>query len=269
MVLTMGELVFVGLGLYDESGISLRGLMEAQGADTVFVELYTSLMPGLSLTRLTELMGRNLTILSRREIEDENGEVILKAAQRGRAVLLVPGDPMIATTHVALRIEAEKRGIKTRIIHGSSIISAAIGLSGLHSYKFGRSVTIPFQENFSETPYNVIAENKERGLHTLCLLDIDAERRRYLMISEALEMLLTIEDRKRRGVVTSETLVVGVARAGGPNPVVKADIVSKILKYDFGPPPYTIIFPGNLHFTEAEALITFAGAPKEIRDSVK
>ena len=68
---------------------------------------------------------------------------------------------------------AKNTMFKTRIVHGVSIMSAIIGLSGLHNYKFGKTVTIPFIENFSETPYNVIAQNKNSGLHTLCLLDIN------------------------------------------------------------------------------------------------
>ncbi|MBC7131105.1 diphthine synthase [Candidatus Bathyarchaeota archaeon] len=261
----MGELVFVGLGLYDEAGISLKGLEEVKSADAVFLELYTSLMPGFSMNRLTSLSGKNPQILSRRMIEDENGEVLLRAAETGKAVLLVPGDPMIATTHIALRLEAEKRGIKTRIVHAASIVSAAIGLSGLHNYKFGKSVTIPFPDNFSETPYNVIAENKERGLHTLCLLDINAEEKRYLTINEALNLLLSVEEKRRKGVVTSQTIAVGVARAGSQNPTVKAGTIETLIKYDFGSPPYTLIFPGKLHFMEAEALILLAKAPENIR----
>ena len=45
----MGELVFIGLGLDDEKGITLRGLDEARSADLVFAELYTSALPGASL----------------------------------------------------------------------------------------------------------------------------------------------------------------------------------------------------------------------------
>ncbi len=87
----------------------------------------------------------------------------MQAAKVGKAVFLVPGDPFIATTHVTLRIDAEKQGIKTRIVHGTSIMSAIVSLSGLHNYKFGKTVTVPFPENFSETPYNVIAQNKKVG----------------------------------------------------------------------------------------------------------
>ncbi|MDH5754538.1 MAG: diphthine synthase, partial [Candidatus Bathyarchaeota archaeon] len=217
----MGEIVFVGLGLYDEGGISLRGLEEVKTADKVFIELYTSLMPHFSIENFERISGKKIHMVSRKELEEENGEAILKAAETGKAVLLVPGDPLIATTHVALRIRAEKIGIKTRIVHGASILSAVIGLSGLHNYKFGKSVTIPFSEA-SETPYEVIAQNKRLGLHTLCLLDVKAEEKRYMRIHEGLESLLKIEEKRKEKIVTMDTLVVGIARAGSTNPTVKA-----------------------------------------------
>jgi diphthine synthase len=266
----LGEIVFIGLGLHDDIGISLHGLEEVKTADTAFIELYTSFMPNFSLKRFEKISEKKIDIISRRELEEKNGEIILKAAENGKAVLLVPGDPLIATTHVALRMEAEKRGIKTRIVHGASIISAVIGLSGLHNYKFGKSVTIPFpDETFSETPYDVIAQNRKLGLHTLCLLDIKAEEKRYLSIREGLDLLLKIEEKKKKGIATMNALVVGIARAGSNKPTVKADSIKKLLNYDFGEPPYSIIFPGKLHFMEAEALIILAGGPETLRKDVK
>ncbi|MCW4045151.1 MAG: diphthine synthase [Candidatus Bathyarchaeota archaeon] len=261
----MRELIFTGLGLHDEKGISLRGLEEARNADRVFLELYTSLLPDFSLERLEALIGKEVQILSRRNLEEENGAAVLGAAEMGKAVLLVPGDPFIATTHVSLRIEAEKRGIKTRIIHGASILSAIIGLSGLHNYKFGKTVTMPFPENASETPYNVIAQNKRRGLHTLCLLDLKADEKRFLSVKEALRMLLAIEQKKKKRVVVTSTFAVGAARVGSNAPVLKADSVEKLMEFDFGEPPHILIFLGKLHFMEAEALVAFAGAPAEFR----
>jgi diphthine synthase len=265
----LGEIVFVGLGLHDETGISLRGLEEAKTANAVFIELYTSLLPNFSVKRFEEISGKKLCVVSRKALEEENGEAILEAAKTGKAVLLVPGDPLIATTHVALRIEAEKRKIQTRIIHGASILSAVIGLSGLHNYKFGKSVTIPFQENFSETPYQVIAQNRKLGLHTLCLLDIKAEEKRYMSIRESLAMLLKTERKRRKKIARMNTLVVGIARAGSANPTVKAGLIKELLGYDFGGPPHSMIFPGKLHFMEAEALIVLAGAPEKVREDVE
>ncbi|MEM1563275.1 MAG: diphthine synthase [Candidatus Bathyarchaeia archaeon] len=266
---TLGELVFIGLGLHDEKGISLNGLEEAKTAGEVFLELYTSLMPNFSIEKFQKILGKKIQVVLRRHLEEENGKVLLEAAKKGKAVLLVPGDPLIATTHIALKIAAEKQGIKTRVVHGASIISAAMGLSGLHNYKFGKSVTIPFPENFSETPYMVIAQNKGLGLHTLCLLDIDAEMNRYLDVGEALKALLKIEEKRKMGVVTGGTLAVGIARAGSPNPTVKAGFIDELLNYNFGGPPYSLIFPGKLHFMEAEALMVLAGAPSSIMELVE
>jgi diphthine synthase len=259
------ELVFIGLGLHDEKGISLKGLEETKTADAAFIELYTSLLPDFSLENLTALAGKQIRVVTRRDLEDENGAVILNAAEKGKTVLLVPGDPFVATTHAALRIEAEKRGVKTRIVHAASILSAVVGLSGLHNYKFGKTVTVPFPENFSETPYNVIAQNKKLGLHTLCLLDLKADEKLFLSVKEALVMLLEVEQKRRKRVVTPNALAVGVARVGSDKPALKADYVKELLSYDFGEPPHSLVFLGQLHFMEAEALVAFAGAPAKLR----
>jgi diphthine synthase len=169
-----------------------------------------------------------------------------------------------------VRIEAEKRGIKTRIVHGASVLSAVIGLSGLHNYKFGKSVTIPFPDSgISETPYAVIAQNQKLGLHTLCLLDIKVEEERYLSICEALNLLLDAEARKREKVIGKNSVVVGVARAGSKNPTVKAGFPEEMLKFDFGDPPQSLIFAGKLHFMEAEALVVLASAPESVRKMVE
>jgi diphthine synthase len=266
----LGELVFVGLGLHDEKGISLCGLEEIKTADAAFMELYTSLLPNFSKKRLEKISGKKLQVVSRKELEEENGKVIIEVAEKGKAVLLVPGDPLIATTHVALRIYAEKLGIETRIVHGASILSAVIGLCGLHNYKFGKSVTIPFpEETPSETPYEVIAQNKKLGLHTLCLLDIKTEEKRYLSIAESLGWLLKIEKKRKEKIITPNSLMVGVARAGSKKPTVKAGFLRELMNYDFGEPPHSIVFPGKLHFMEAEALVVLAGASDKVREMVE
>jgi diphthine synthase len=265
----LNELVFIGLGLNDEKGISVKGLEETKSADQVFMEQYTNLMVDFSLPGFEALCGRKVQLVSRQVLEEGNGEVILQAAKAGKTVFLVPGDPFIATTHVTLRIDAEKQGIKTRIVHGTSIMSAIVSLSGLHNYKFGKTVTVPFPENFSETPYIVIAQNKKMGLHTLCLLDLKASENLFLSINQAVKMLREVEEKKKQGVVTGETAAVGVARAGSNDPALKADFIEDLANYDFGKPPYSLIFPGELHFMEVDSLIAFAGAPAGFRRLVK
>lgn len=267
VVAVLGEVVFVGLGLHDEMGISLGGLQEVKDADSVFIELYTSLMPGFSAERFEIISGKELHVVSRKDLEEDNGEAILKAVERGKVVFLVPGDPLVATTHVALRIQAEKLGIKTRVVHGASILSAVIGLSGLHNYKFGKTVTIPFSE-VSETPYEVIAQNRRLGLHTLCLLDVEVEENQYMTIREGLDLLLKVEEKRKEKILTEDTLAVGVARAGSDNPTVKAGFLKNLFGYDFGRLPHSLIFPGKLHFMEAEALMVLAGGPESLKELI-
>ena len=261
----MKELVFVGLGLNDDKGITVKGLEETRSADAVFMETYTSRMPDFSMERFEAEIGKKVQLIERKDLEEDNGKLILQAAKTGKAVFLVPGDPFIATTHVTLRIDAEKQGIKTRVIHGISIMSAIVSLSGLHNYKFGKTVTVPFADNFSQTPYNVIAQNKKLGLHTLCLLDLRAAENRYLTINEGIKLLLEVEAKKKLDILTPGTVALGIARAGSDNPILKADFITDLVNFDFGEPPFSLIIPGDLHFMEIDALIAFAGAPKEFK----
>jgi diphthine synthase len=262
----LGELVFIGLGLHDEFGLSLRGQEEARSCDLLFSELYTSLMPGLSLGNLKKLVGRDVHVLSRKEVEEDAEEVILSPARAGKVGFLVPGDPMVATTHIDLRLRAHKAGIRTRTVHATSVMSAAAGVAGLQSYKFGRTVTIPvsWQGEFPGSVYTTIKNNLDSGLHSLVLLEIDVENKKYISIPPALTQLLSFSERQPENLITPETLVVGLARLEAPDMIVKAGRVSEITRVDFGGPPYALIFPGPLHFVEAEALHLLCGAPKDL-----
>lgn len=255
-------MIFVGLGLGDR-GISLAGLDVAKEADVVYAELYTSMIPGLDLSALEGRIGQPIKIVDRNIIENLPDE-ILQASKEKVVALLVPGDPMTATTHIDLRLRAARAGIETRIIHGASIISAAAGLTGLQGYKFGPSVTIPFPDNPSARPYEVLAENRRRGLHTLLLLDLRSEEGRAMSANEAMDVMLGLEERFRGGFFTPGTLAVVVARAGSADGVTVAERVDRLRLMDFGPPPHVLIVPGGLHFVEAEALKVFAGAPEDV-----
>lgn len=255
-------LVFIGLGLFDEKDVTLKGLEEAKKCDRVFAEFYTARLMGSSKEKLESLFGKEIKILSRKEVEDER--IILNEAKDKNIAFLTPGDPMTATTHVALRIQAAEMGIKTKIIHGVSIVSAASGLLGLQSYKFGRTTTLPFPEKdyFPESPYDVIRQNKENGLHTLILLDIKPDR--LMTANEGMKILLRIEEEKKEKVITQDTLMCVVARAGSDDCLTSVDYVKALLNKDFGTPMHSLVIPGKLHFMEEEALVKLANAPESI-----
>jgi diphthine synthase len=262
-------LTLIGLGLHDELGICLGGLENARNSDFLFAEFYTSYMPGLSLNSLEKLIGKPIRVLSRTDVEEKAEEKILKLAEGNRVALLVPGDPMTATTHVDLRLRAAKRGIKTVLIHGVSAISAVISATGLQNYKFGKTVTMPIIQSGPpiETPYEVIKENSDRGLHTLVLLDINVDLGRCLLIGEALKQLQAIEQKRCSQVAHEDRLVVGVARVGAEDAAIKGGCVRDMINYEFGGPPHSLIFPGRLHFMEVETLQVFAKTERRILEA--
>jgi len=261
----LSQLILIGLGLCNERSMSLQGLDLAREADCVFAEFYTSLMPQLDIKNLERLLGKPIMILSRGDVEERAQQTVLDRIKGKKAAFLVPGDPMIATTHIDLRLRAERAGIKTKVIPGASILSAICALTGLQAYKFGRTVTLPHIETgkLPESPYDHIKTNLEAGLHTLALLDIVAERNYYMSIREGLDYILRVERRQGERAVGDRGLVVGVARAGSDDATVKAGTISELLDYDFGGPPHSLIIPSKLHFMEAEALQVLAGANQE------
>ncbi len=259
-------LYLVGLGLYDEKDISLKGLEALKSADVVYAEFYTARLFGGDLGYLEKLTGADIKILQREEVEEEN--IPLKDAENNKVAFLTAGDPLVATTHTDLLIEARKLGIEVRVIHSSSILSAAPGLAGLQAYKFGKVTTIPRPEEnyFPHSPYEVIASNLKMDLHTLALLDIQAHRDYYMTANEGLEYLLEVAQDREDEILTGDSLAVVLARAGATEPLVHADQIKKLVKEDFGGPLHCLIIPGKLHFLEAEALVVLARAPEDIID---
>ena len=103
---------------------------------------------GASIADMENFTRDRSSVSGREDIEQHPGE-ILKEAERSDIVILTGGDPMVSTTHMDLRIRAARIGIKTEIIHGSSISSAACGLSGLQNYRFGKSCSsVPTRTGF-------------------------------------------------------------------------------------------------------------------------
>jgi len=264
-----GKLTFIGLGLFDEKDISVKGLENIKKCDKVYAEFYTAKLAGTTIKKIEELIDKKVEILKRDETE--KGEKILNSAEKNNTVFLTCGDPMTATTHVDLHLRAIKKGVKTRVIHGSSIVTAVPGLLGLQNYKFGRTTTLAYPEKnyFPTSPYNVIKENKEMGLHTLVLLDIRADEDRYMTANEGIRFLLKIEDEKKQGVFDLDGLVCVVGRAGSDSPVCVAGCVRDLVDSDFGPTLHTIVVPGKLHFMEIEALTLLAQLPAQLWEKLQ
>ena len=245
------HLYFIGLGLNNERDITINGLEAIKKCDIVYLENYTS---NLNCTKVQlEKFYNKKIILARRGFVEADDNEILKNAKTENVAFLVFGDPLVATTHIDLFLRARKEGIKCHIIHNASIVSA-VGITGLQVYKFGKITSIPLENENIEAPYNVLKDNLSLGLHTLFLLDLIPEEKRFLSINDAIRYLLKIELKNNQKVFSEKTLCVGCARLGSEEQFIKAGSAKVLLKQNFGKPPHCLIVPGNLHFMEQEYL---------------
>ncbi|MFC7058356.1 diphthine synthase [Halovenus salina] len=248
-------LSFIGLGLYDERSITLRGRDVLADADTAFAEFYTSQLVGTAVEQLESTHDIDIEVRERAGIE-QRPEPILAAAEERHAAMLTAGDTMISTTHVDLRTRAHERGIETQVIHGTTAQTAASSLTGLQNYRFGKATTLPFEETHGGVPDSVIETvqaNRERDLHTLVYLDIDAEDDRFMTGDTAASLL---------GDELDDPLGVVVTQAGSDDPTVRADRLSILAEESFGDPLHLLVVPAACHPLEKESLQTFGGAPE-------
>lgn len=245
-------LYLIGLGLWDQKDISVKGRELVKNSDLVYLEDYTSRLMGTSTKDLEDFFGKKIKVLDRKGVE-QTKEYLQKAKDK-KVALLIGGSPTIATTHIEIIQEAKRQGIKYKVIHNASI-QTAVCESGLFSYNFGKSCSIPFpQEGFKpESFYDIIRENMKQGVHTIVFLDLKPKEDRFMNINTALSTLIRIGE-KRKKEINLSTLAVGFARIGSDDQIIKAGKISELLDFDFGGPLHTLVIPGKLHFMEKEAL---------------
>jgi diphthine synthase len=247
----------VGIGLSDEKDITMKGLELVRQSDEVYLEFYTSKL-AVPVENLESFYGKKVEIADRNFVENLVEEKLLKPAMQKEITLLIIGEPLAATTHIEIVMTAKAMQIPVRVVHNASIITA-VAETGLQVYKFGKTWSIPFttDDYVPETPYDVLLENQSIGAHTLFLLDLKPEEGKFLSIPDAIRYLQKIEIRRGKGTMKDSTFVVGCARMGQENNTIISGKAKDLIHADFGEPPYCLIVPGKLHFTEEEALEIF------------
>lgn len=256
---------FLGIGISGTDSIPARVLQVIEKADLVYLERFTSPVDSKTIERISEISGGRMKIARRWMVED--GREILDAAAESEVALVSYGDPYVATTHLELRTRAAQRGIQTGTVHAASALTAAVGESGLHHYKMGRVATVMGERSSAATPYWIIYGNLARGGHTALLLEYDQEKETFLDPSDALGLLLEIEDGQRRGVISESSYVIVASRVGSGDQRILAGTIRDVRGRDFGRPPHALIIPGALHFTESDALRVLATCLDEPRDN--
>lgn len=196
-------LYFIGLGLGDETDITVKGRTAIEQCQYVYLDYYTAVL-GISTDELSTFYNKDVIVADRELIE--SGTEILQRAADSTVALLVVGDCFAATTHHDLYLRAVQQNIKIAVVHNTSIVNA-VGICGLQLYRYGQIVTIPyFTATWQPTSfYDKIRDNSRLGLHTLCLLDIKVKEQsaadmargvqvyqpsRFMSVNQAVQQLL-------------------------------------------------------------------------------
>ena len=243
-------LYLIGLGLADETDITVKGLSIIRSATRVYLEAYTSIL--LVPHKTLETYYNRPVIIADREMVESSSDDILAGADEDDIAFLVVGDPFGATTHTDLVLRARELGVPVQSIHNASIMSA-IGATGLQLYNFGQTVSMVF---FTDTwkPssfYDRVKENRRIGLHTLVLLDIKVKEQseenmargrkifeppRFMTVAQCARQMLETEEMRGERVYGPESLAVGIARVGAKEQRIAAGTLKELSSVAVGGP---------------------------------
>ncbi len=247
-------LYIIGTGLGNERCLTLEALDICKSADLIYFERYTSVNPA-SLSAYEKLIGKNIEFADRSVVEELAEATLILPAKDKEIVLLVPGDPLSATTHIALLTEAKKHSIPVKVLHNASILTA-IAETGLSLYKFGRTVTLPFPREGTniDSPYEQMALNASIGLHTLVLLDLSPDEDRFMTVKEAIQLLKESENRLEKSVFTDDAIIIAAAALGTGKQIIASGTPAQLEKQNIEAFPRCLIIPGTLSHHEEECL---------------
>ncbi len=236
-------LYLIGAGVAFD--LTLGGLEALKSCDEAYLERYTNAIGDARIAELERIAGKKITILPREKVESS---FLIGRAKECTAALLSSGDPLTATTHVTLLMEAREKGVEAKVIHNSSVYSAAPGKAGLQIYKFGRTATLvnPRPGYRPTSSLDIIRQNVSLGMHTLVLLDTEPA---------------PMEAKHALGMLKEFGSAVVLSRLGEVDERVSygkaEDLGAK--GADLGKPPFCIIIPGKLHPVEEEFLAQVSG----------
>jgi len=261
---------FIGTGISGYRSLTVEALDIIKKAHYVYVEQFTSPIKPTFLNEIKKITCNKFILAERWKIED--GNEILNNARNKVVVILVYGDPYVATTHIDLRIRANREKIITKTIHASSSITSIIGECGLHHYKIGRIATITSDLKMMTTPYYIIYRNMIENNHTVLLLEFNHAQKFFLDPKIALKNLLHIEKIQKRKIINEHTYAIIASCIGYDDQNIIAGKIASLCEINFNDPPHTIIILGSMHFTEYDAiknLLTCIDEPQSNSDNLK
>ena len=251
----------IGIGVTGYKGVSLYALDILKKCNIIYFERFTSPLNEDDLFNLNSLIEghknrRKIIPAQRWFIED--GKQIIEQAKNENVALITYGDPLIATTLSELEVRARKNSIKVDIVHAASGITSLIGESGLHIYKFGRTVTMMSCPQSAISVYNTIFDNLLSGNHTLILTEYNSDHNKFFFLDpiQVFKMLIEVEKDIKYNVFSDETFAIVASRIGTEQKKIISGKIKSLIGMSFETGPHSIIITGSLHFTESDAIRT-------------
>jgi len=246
-------LYLVGIGLNNDD-ITLQALSILRNS-IVYADRYTTFFDEERRNYISNLINSPIIDLNREDLEEKLG-VIVERARDANISIMVGGDPLIATTHKIIFIEAKKRKVPIKVVHASSVLSSLIGESGLDFYRFGQICTISkWQTNYMPVSfYEVIEKNYNNNLHSIVLLDYDPTKNSSLPLKDAIAILEEAEKKYKKGLIKDNTLLFvmhKIALDGQQKLIIN---VSSAKKLNFANGPTALIIPAKLSDIEKEVI---------------
>lgn len=153
---------------------------------------------------------------------------------------------------------------------------SGIGCTGLQLYNFGQTVSMVFfLDNWRPSSfYDRIGENAQIGLHTLILLDIKVKEQsmenlargrrifeppRYMTVAQCAQQMLEVEEERKEGVYSPDSLLMGAARVGAPDQKLVVGTIQELAEVDLGAPLHSVVLLGRrTHDLERDYIRQFA-----------
>lgn len=228
-------LVLIGAGISFD--LTLKGIEILKKADEIFVETYTNIIEEDKILDLEKTLGKKITRIERIKVESN---FLIQKAKEKKVCLLVSGDPLTATTHVSLLLDAKNQKVQAEVVSNSSIFTA-VARTGLQIYRFGKTASLVNpKENYKPTSsLDVIRKNLENNAHTLVLLDTEPKA------MDAKKALIMLKEFK---------IAIIMSRIGEQDEKISYGEIKKLIKQNLGKPPFAIAIPAKLHMIEEEYL---------------
>lgn len=232
-------LYLIGAGISGD--LTLEGVGALKKCKEIYIEVYTNPPLEDKIKDIEKLTGKKAMKIDRKEVESD---FLLGYAKDKDIALISGGDPLTATTHISLVIDARKQGIPVKIIHNSSIYTAAAGRAGLQIYRFGKTASLVNpRPNYKPTSsLDIIRNNLKADMHTLVLLDTEPKP---MEAKTALDML------------SEFGMAVVLSRVGEKDEKISYGEIDDLKGEDLGKPPFSVIIPATLHPIEEEYLEAF------------